>query len=633
MDVNPVRLEAPHVTLSDAELAQIEVELESWCLESSINLDDIEAELQKSLQEDDIDDDGLKQLSGFKLLVKSITGINSTRQDSLALVQEASNALVESNYLLVCQGNRRQAIYPTDTEELLNSISTINSKRQDSPALAQDAINALVESSADSSDAAVCHDNQQQATCLTDTNEMPCAKHDRSELSANPSRIVQVYFDGIDADVITNSKGGPTEWHYVDDEPVAVDARLGVATDNAKERTRVVEEQLILAKLRLGEIQEKFELYRCIRLIQKWFRRKILIRRASMCINIIRILYRGLIRRGFLAFCRWKASIQCLRVCRGFVIRRRLLSAQKQRSSINMCKLISRVLTRRGFRAMRRWKAAVIIQRIYRGFIIRTGLLSVRKQLSSIHICRIVCRVLTHRGFRSFHRWKAAVIVQRVCRGFFIRMRLLSVRKYQSSTYLCQIVCRVLIHSGFHALYRWKALSVRKHQAIIHVCLTLCRTLSRHGFLTLYRWKAAVKIQRIHRGFIIRKRLLAIRNRDFAYVDSELDSLLCADVTDLLLFDDEIEGDSDWSPLMPMSSNINIHRVNSGPKHIRRSSKDASSNQGNQHDTRKAPFSEQSAMEHENNYSGANMHEKKHLSEWRIKDSRVAQASQTSKLS
>ncbi len=41
--------------------------------------------------------------------------------------------------------------------------------------------------------------------------------------------------DGIDADVITNSKYGPTEWHYVDDEPMAVDTRLVVATDNAKE--------------------------------------------------------------------------------------------------------------------------------------------------------------------------------------------------------------------------------------------------------------------------------------------------------------------------------------------------------------------------------------------------------------
>jgi hypothetical protein len=54
MEIYPVRLEAPHLTLSDAELAQIEAELESWCLESAITLDKIEAELQKSLQEDDI---------------------------------------------------------------------------------------------------------------------------------------------------------------------------------------------------------------------------------------------------------------------------------------------------------------------------------------------------------------------------------------------------------------------------------------------------------------------------------------------------------------------------------------------------------------------------------------------------
>ena len=136
-------------------------------LESAIDLQEIESELQKLLQEDDIDtsDDGLKQLSGFKLLVNSITGIDFTRQASLALIQEANIALVGSNYTLACH-----AACPTNTEELVNSISTINSERQASPALEQEANNALVESDAASSDAAVC---QQHATFPTDTTEMP----------------------------------------------------------------------------------------------------------------------------------------------------------------------------------------------------------------------------------------------------------------------------------------------------------------------------------------------------------------------------------------------------------------------------------------------------------------------------
>ena len=545
-------------------------------LESAIDLQDIESELQKSLQEDDIDtsDDGLKQLPGFKLLVNSIAGIDFTRQDSLALIQEANIALVGSNYTLVCH-----ATCPTNTEELVNSISTINSERQASPALEQEAKNDLVESDAASSDAAAC---QQHATFPTDTTEMPCARHDASEtISADPSHIVQVYLHGIYADVIINSKGGPTDWHYVDDEPLIVDDRLVVATDNAKERTRVVEEQLRSRKLRLDEIQEKLQINRSIRLIQKWFLRKIFIRRASICLGIIRIICRGLIRRGFRAFCRWKASIQCQRVCRGFVIRRRLLSAQKQRSSISMCKLISRVFTRRGFLALYHLKAAVVIQRIYRRFVIRMRLLSVRKHLSSINMCELINRVLTHCDFRALHRWKV--------------------------------------------------LSIRKHQAIIHMCLTLCRALSRRGFLTLYRWNAAVRIQHIHRGFIIRKRLLAIRNRDFAYVDSELDSLLCADIADLLPFDDKIEGESDWKPSMPISLYVNTNRVNIGPEHICEGSNDAHSNQDMPLDTRKVLFSERSARENENNDSGSNMHEKKVMSEWRIKDSKIAQVSQTSK--
>jgi hypothetical protein len=147
----------------------------------------------------------------------------------------------------------------------------------------------------------------------------------------------------------------------------------------------------------------------------------------------------------------------------------------------------------------------------------------------------------------------------------------------------------------------------------------------------LYRWNAAVRIQQIHRGFIIRKRLLAIRNRDFAYVDSELDSLLCADIADLLPFDDKIEGESDWKPSMPISLYVNTNRVNIGPEHICEGSNDARSNQDMSLDTRKVPFSERSVRENENNDSGSNMHEKKVMSEWRIKDSRIAQVSQTSK--
>jgi hypothetical protein len=78
---------------------------------------------------------------------------------------------------------------------------------------------------------------------------------------------------------------------------------------------------------------------------------------------------------------------------KNYPFRRRLLSAQKQRSSISMCKLISRVFTRRGFLALYHWKAAVVIQRIYRRFVIRMRLLSVRKHLSSINMCELINRV------------------------------------------------------------------------------------------------------------------------------------------------------------------------------------------------------------------------------------------------
>jgi hypothetical protein len=82
---------------------------------------------------------------------------------------------------------------------------------------------------------------------------------------------------------------------------------------------------------------------------------------------------------------------------------------------------------------------------------------------------------------------------------------------------------------------------------------------------------------------------------------------------------------------MPISLYVNTNRVNIGPEHICEGSNDARSNQDMSLDTRKVPFSERSVRENENNDSGSNMHEKKVMSEWRIKDSRIAQVSQTSK--
>ena len=77
--------------------------------------------------------------------------------------------------------------------------------------------------------------------------------------------------------------------------------------------------------------------------------------------------------------------------------------------------------------------------------------------------------------------------------------------------------------------------------------------------------------------------------------------MLCADIADLLPFDDKIEGESDWKPSMPISLYVNTNRVNIGPEHICEGSNDARSNQVMPLDTRKVPFSERSARENENN--------------------------------
>jgi hypothetical protein len=528
------------VELSDADVAQIEAELESWCQDSDITLHDIEAELIKALQRDDIDasDDGLNQLTGFKLFVDSAKGVDTSRQGSLALLREAIHVLVESNGTLNCNDHHHHKTLSPDVEYLMNPIT------QDSRhALVRGVKSALVESDADNSDTTLRHYDRHQSTYPTDSNLMTITKDESEITSTNASRMELT-------DVITD--------YTINYEPLGVDARLAVAIDNAKERTRFVEQQLQLRKLRLDQRQEQLQFKRSTRVIQNWFRRTIFIRRASICTTIIRIICRGLTRRGLRAFSCWNATIHCQRICRGFVIRRRLVVVQKQRSSIIMSQIIRRVLTGFGLRALCRWKSAVVIQRIYRGFVTRLLLASARRRQSSIQICQLICRVFAHRGVRALHRWKVQ--------------------------------------------------SIRKN-ACMHMCLTLCKALSRRGFLALYHWNTAVTIQSLYRGSVIRKRLLAIRNRDFAYVDSEMESMLYADPNLLPRFD-ETECESDWSPSMPIpSSDTNVSTdLSRRPVEISKISNGASSDLSDQNESLKLP---------ENDTSGCNnMHDEKVVSEW-----------------
>ena len=177
-----------------------------------------------------------------------------------------------------------------------------------------------------------------------------------------------------------------------------------------------------------------------------------------------------------------------------------------------------------------------------------------QKQRSTIIMRLVIRRVLTGFGFRGLCRWKAAIVIQRIYRGFVTRIVLIFARKCQSSIQIFQLIRRVFAHRGVRALRSWKVHTTRK-SAVIHMCLTLRKALSRRGFLALYHWKAVVLIQRMHRGSVIRKRILDIRNRDFAYIDNEMERILCADPTNLLPRFDETEFESDWSPSMPISSN------------------------------------------------------------------------------
>ena len=127
-------------------------------------------------------------------------------------------------------------------------------------------------------------------------------------------------------------------------------------------------------------------------MIQKWFRRMILVRKALVCINISRLICRSLKRFGFHFFCRRKSAVNIQTLYRGYVNKKRVIAIRKQKSSSHMmCQTLCRALSRHGFRSLCRWKASIKLQNVCRGFVARKRLISSRKQQLGI---RTICEIL-----------------------------------------------------------------------------------------------------------------------------------------------------------------------------------------------------------------------------------------------
>ena len=87
------------------------------------------------------------------------------------------------------------------------------------------------------------------------------------------------------------------------------------------------------------------------------------------------------------------------------------------------------------------------------------------------------------------------------------------------------------------------------------LCLILChmtlRAMTRRALRALQCLKAAVRIQSIYRGFIVRRRLDSVHCSTFDYIDSEIDDILGDNSKDMLQFDEEDEGEDSWNPCRP----------------------------------------------------------------------------------
>ena len=108
------------------------------------------------------------------------------------------------------------------------------------------------------------------------------------------------------------------------------------------------------------------------------------------------------------------------------------------------------------------------------------------------------------------------------------------------------------------------SLTMRTHKSHCRLCKEpqqiLCSLAQKVLNDALHRCKAAVFIQQRYRGFLVRRRISSIQNRDFAYQDCELDDILTSttSIKDLIHFDESenyyLGGWSPRKPLLPSST-------------------------------------------------------------------------------
>ena len=499
--------------LSDIDIVNLEAELETDLATRIDQNDDAQSSLELdslrvSLNADNDDEDDDNQLKNFSLLANARESIQSIRQASSELVQNINDELLES---------RNDAASNTTTISDGQSEHTVQEEKVQLRPTEEDTFFSLT-----------------QIPSSTTNNDVV----DQSESETSPDCEI----DDCDSDAATNDcceTDAAAEYHdqYLDQTSSAVDESFEQATTEANEQLRMIEEKHRMKRLILEQRKEHIRRRTTsVKRLQRWWQR-INTRRQLLLASIISSLTSNTIQSAVkdgLSQCTMvlESTIECSIILRSS----RDLSIPQTRQMMNWDDLNCRHIM--VIRDPINYKVHIFI--LY------------QRHLKHYAVC--LRRRLTGRGTKDS---SPTLLLGN-------RLYDLIPRQDDSETKFSQFTRQalpIIYHEGIQPLLLPNLsprLMLEDGPALdlTPLCLILCkisqRVMTRRALRTMQCLKAAVRIQSIYRGFIVRRRVDSVHCSTFDYIDNELDNILGGNISkDMLQFDEEDEEDSKWNPCRP----------------------------------------------------------------------------------
>ena len=520
-----------YIMLTDAEIAELEAclddELLAWSVhdessneDSSIDVDVVQ-DLHDSLSSDD---DEMNQLQSFGLLLNATTSIESTRQDSLAMVQDVNEVLVVEIEVASEHSNRSNISSScTEVEQEVHSIA-----EKDIPS--------------------------QDISPLISTNDDANTAHELcgSEVDRDDNTIVE------NIEII----GVPTS---------QVDALLEEAMLEAKERACAFEENHRIRRIQFDKRRKSIYLDRNARVLQRWFRRRIYVRNvfiASIISNLASVAVESIMDA---------ALDQCVQLLEttndstNMLLFSRYTNFTRDFMSLgNEGQIID-------FNYQYIMVIHDLVQfRLYIFILYHTRLVYLVVYLTKA-LDNLVGDLAALANGCSLTDIDSRLILQYAMNEFGSDLDRLSFPLLINA-----IDDSIGLHNPAVVLDDTTSADSRRQNKIVQSCSKICqviqKALTRHAFHAIHRWKASIRIQSMCRGFLIRSRLDSFLCKSFDYVDNELDlSLFCDDIQFEV---SESDSDSDWQPSrptiepMPQHAFENVHaNVLTSPSVNRRNKK------------------------------------------------------------